>query len=379
MLAFSAPGAELGNIASSIPSSSSLEDFVAGFWTDLDPTAGGDILTLTEGTTPNRTFTVEWNAVPTANGAGTATFQIVLFETTGRIEIRIQDAPGSAAATRVVGIENSAGDAGITLRGATDQSLSNTRFVIWPQANRPLIGNRYVAGSAAKVGIFPNHLCENSGRALDSLFLPCTLLDADATTLNSGGFSVFSYESTSPSAANLSATLLTNTQTFIASGSVAFFASNRGTTSSPALTTSFINAFGINSLGAARTTTTSLSFVSSVTTVTGGAAATIAANSDIAGTNGFAVSSLLAGAAAARDNGASSTVLVRANESRTYFLANNIDDYRTALDGTNPSGTRVTDIDADGIGDLVEIYRDAVLFGLYGVDTNNDGIDDRSL
>jgi hypothetical protein len=27
----------------------------------------------------------------------------------------------------------------------------------------------------------------------------------------------------------------------------------------------------------------------------------------------------------------------------------------------------------------VEIYRDAVLFGLYGVDTNNDGIDDRSL
>jgi hypothetical protein len=380
VLAFSTPGAELGNIASAIPSTASLEDFIAGFWTDLNPAAGGTILTQTEGSTPNRTFTVEWNAVPTANGAGTATFQIILFETTGRIEIRIQDAPGSAAATRVVGIENSAGTAGITLRGANNQSLSNSRFVIWPQANRPKLGNRYLAGAVAKVGIFPNHLCENSGRALDSLFLPCTSLDLDATTLNSGGFAVFSYEATSPSASTLSATLLTNTETFIASGGVAFFASNRGTAGTPALTNSLINAFGINSFGAARTTPPSLRFVSRVTPVTGGAAATIAANADIAGTNGFTVASLLAGAATARDNGSGSPVLVRANESRTYFLANIIEDYRTAVDGANnPTGTRVTDTDGDGIGDLVEIYRDAVLFGLYGVDTNNDGIDDRSL
>jgi hypothetical protein len=323
---------------------------------------------------------VEWNAVPTANGAGNATFQIVLFETTGRIEIRIKDAPGSAAATRVVGIENGAGDAGITLLGANDQSLSNTRFVIWPQANRPKLGNRYLAGTIAKVGLFPNHLCESSGRALDSLFLPCTALDTDASTLNAGGFSVFSFEGTSPNASALGATLLTNIETFIASGGVAFFASNRGTASSPALTNSFINAFGISSLGAARATPPSLSFVSRVTPVTGGAAATIPANADLAGTNGFAISSLLAGAATARDNGAGSPVLVRANESRTYFLANIIEDYRTAVDGSNnPTGTRLTDTDGDGIGDLVEIYRDAVLFGLYGVDTNNDGIDDRSL
>ena len=379
-LAFSTPGAELGNIASAIPSASSLEDFVAGFWTDLNPAAGGSILTLTEGTAPSRNFTVEWNAVPTADGAGTATFQIILFETTGRIEIRIKDAPASAAATRVVGIENGAGNAGITLLGANNQSLSNTRFVIWPQLNRPKIGNRYLAGAVAKIGLFTNHLCENSGRALDSLFLPCTTLDADAATLSPGGFSVFSFEATSPSASTLSSTLLTNVETFIASGGVAFFASNRGTSSSPALTTSFINAFGISSLGAARTTPPSLSFVSRVTPVTGGAAATITPIFDVAGTNGFAISSLLAGAATARDNGAGSPVLVRANRSRTYFLGNIIEDYRTAVDGSNnPTGTRLTDTDGDGIGDLVEIYRDAVLFGLYGVDTNNDGIDDRSL
>ena len=380
ILAFSAPGGELGQAASSIPSTSSLEDFVAGFWTDLNPAAGGTVLTLSEGTAPNRTFTVEWNAVPTANGAGTATFQIVLFETSGRIEIRIQDAPGSAAATRVVGIENSAGNAGMTLRGATNQSLSNTRFVVWPSASRPKIGNRYIAASAAKVGIFPNHLCENSGRALDSLFLPCTSLDADLTTLNSGEFSVFSFEATSPTATNLSATFQTNVGTFIGAGGVAFFAANRGSTSTPALSNDFINAFGVGSLGAARTTPSPLAFVSRVTPVTGGAAATITANFDVAGTNGFAISSLLAGATVARNNGAGAAMLVRANQSRSYYLANIIEDYRTAMDGSNnPTGTRVTDVDGDGIGDLVEIYRDAVLFGLYGVDTNNDGTDDRAL
>jgi hypothetical protein len=380
VLAFSTPGAELGNIASAIPSTASLEDFIAGFWTDLNPAAGGSILTLADGIAPGRTFTVEWNAVPTANGAGNATFQIVLFETTGRIEIRIKDAPASAGALRVVGVENGAGDEGITLRGASNQSLSNTRFVIWPQANRPKVGSRYLAGSAAKVGIFPNHLCENSGRGLDSLFLPCSTLDSDASTLNAGEFSVFSFEATSPSASSLGAVLLSNIETFIASGGVAFFSSNRGTASTPALTNGFINAFGIDTLGASRSTPPSLSFVSGVTPVTGGAAATITTGFDVASVNGVAISSLLPGAVAALDNGVGSPVLVRANESRTYFLANIIGDYRTALDvSSNPTGTRVTDVDGDGIGDLVEIYRDAVLFGLYGVDTNNDGIDDRSL
>jgi hypothetical protein len=380
VLAFSTPGAELGNIASAIPSTASLEDFIAGFWTDLNPAAGGSILTLAEGIAPGRTFTVEWNAVPTANGAGNATFQIVLFETTGRIEIRIKDAPASAGALRVVGVENGAGDEGITLRGASNQSLSNTRFVIWPKANRPKIGSRYLAGSAAKVGIFPNHLCENSGRGLDSLFLPCSTLDSDASTLNAGEFSVFSFEATSPTASSVGAVLLSNIETFIASGGVAFFSSNRGTASTPALTNGFINAFGIDTLGASRSTPPSLSFVSGVTPVTGGAAATITTGFDVASVNGFSISSLLPGAVAALDNGVGSPVLVRANESRTYFLANIIGDYRTALDvSSNPTGTRVTDVDGDGIGDLVEIYRDAVLFGLYGVDTNNDGIDDRSL
>jgi hypothetical protein len=58
----------------------------------------------------------------------------------------------------------------------------------------------------------------------------------------------------------------------------------------------------------------------------------------------------------------------------SFYVANALDDYRTDASFT---GTRYVDADGDGIGDMVEFYRAAVLNGLYLVDTNNDGIDDR--
>jgi hypothetical protein len=55
-------------------------------------------------------------------------------------------------------------------------------------------------------------------------------------------------------------------------------------------------------------------------------------------------------------------------------VANALDDYRTDASFT---GTRFVDNDGDGIGDVVEFYRAAVLNGLYLIDANNNGIDDR--
>jgi hypothetical protein len=66
--------------------------------------------------------------------------------------------------------------------------------------------------------------------------------------------------------------------------------------------------------------------------------------------------------------------VVRANQGRTLWMSSVLDDYRT--DSTY-SGTRFVDADGDGIGDLVELYRNHILNGLYTVDTDNNGIDDR--
>jgi hypothetical protein len=65
----------------------------------------------------------------------------------------------------------------------------------------------------------------------------------------------------------------------------------------------------------------------------------------------------------------------RANAGRTLWLGNLFDVYRS---DSTCSGTRVRFADGDGIGDLDELYRNQILNGLYTVDTDNIGIDDRN-
>ena len=65
----------------------------------------------------------------------------------------------------------------------------------------------------------------------------------------------------------------------------------------------------------------------------------------------------------------------RANAGRTLWLGNVLDDYWTE---STCSGTRLRYADGDGIGDLVELYRNQILNGLYTVDTDNNGINDRN-
>jgi hypothetical protein len=373
-LAFSSPGAETGVTATQLPSTSSLEDFVAGFWTDLDPSAGGTIKTLTAGVAPAQTFTVEWDAVPTQNGAGLASFQIVLFETTGRIEIRILSGPSSASALRAVGLENGTGSVGLTLRGATDQTLDGTRFVIWPQANRPKIAAR-ISGSVSDM--MRRHVCEGAVtvRPSDTLFLPCGNMDFDASTLNTGGFSIFSLDANSPSLSSVNATTIANTETFMAGGGSVIWAWNRGTSGTATqavLSTTLRDLFGISAFGAALNSPLTMDQIGTFKSFDGTIPSL--AGTDISSVNAIDITGL--GTGVALFSGGTAGGIIRSVQvaAPSYFISNITLDYRTDASFT---GTRVTDSDGDGIGDLAEFYRAATLNGLYMVDTNNNGIDDR--
>ena len=378
-LAFSSPGAETGVTATQLPSTSSLEDFVAAFWTDLAPSAGGTIATLTAGTAPSQTFTVEWNAIPTKNGAGLASFQIVLFETTGRIEIRILRGPASSSALRAVGLENGAGSVGLNLRGATNQSLDGTRFVIWTQANRPKVAVKFVTATANKGDLTRKHICDTvaASRPLDSLLLPCTTLTAGGAELLTGGFSLFSFEAFSPSTTSLPAAMVDNVETFIGAGGSAIWAWNRGTAalngSSAAITTTLRDAFGISAFGSAVNTPLTMAGIATIFSPTG-TLPSLTPSTDVGSPNGTDIASLSTGSALFSGGTTGGIVRNVSTSAPSFYVANALDDYRTDASFT---GTRYVDADGDGIGDMVEFYRAAVLNGLYLVDTNNNGIDDR--
>lgn len=374
LLAFTSPGAETAVSATGIPSAVSLEDFIAGFWTDLDPSQSGTITTLTAGTTPSRTFTVEWDEIPTSNGAGNATFQIVLFETTGRIEIRIRLGPASSAALRAVGLENGTGSVGLTLRGATNQTLDATRFVIWPQANRPKVAVRVTAGVA---DMMRRHVCDGAAttRPTDTLFLPCTNLDFGDPALISGGFSIASFEGNSPSLSSVPTATITNTADFMAAGGSVIWSWNRGTSgtaSQAVLSTTLRDKFGIASFGAALNAPLTMSQIGTFETFDGTIPSLVP--TDTTSVNAIDISAL--GTGVALFSGGTAGGIIRSVQVAThsYFISNITLDYRTDASFT---GTRVTDSDGDGIGDLTEFYRAASLNGLYMIDTNNNGIDDR--
>jgi len=100
-----------------IPTSGTPENYIAPFWDDLY--TAGEIRYLSEGSAPNRTMTISWNGINHINAqSGTATFQVILYETSNKIKFQYQDVDfgnatydGGASAT--VGIENSAGSYGL--------------------------------------------------------------------------------------------------------------------------------------------------------------------------------------------------------------------------------------------------------------------------
>lgn len=94
-----------------IPSTSSPDNYIAPFWSDLKPGAdGGAILYATRGTAPNRTFIVKWEEVPEYYvPTRKVTFQLTLHENSNSIEVQYKDISAGFGDTRTyagMGIES---------------------------------------------------------------------------------------------------------------------------------------------------------------------------------------------------------------------------------------------------------------------------------
>jgi len=92
-----------------IPYAGDDNGLIAPWWCDLE-LGSGSVRALVSGTSPNRSLTVEWHAVPHYSGVGGATFQVTLSETTNEIVFRYQDTAFGAVdydhgADATVGIE----------------------------------------------------------------------------------------------------------------------------------------------------------------------------------------------------------------------------------------------------------------------------------
>lgn len=132
---------------SAVPSTQVPNDFIAPYWTDLNPEAGGDIYfyhyehTTDQGQgqfgntdESSRTkFVVQWNAVPyycTEDDCPTVTFQVLLYPS-GAIKFQYLDMPPNPNihGRPVVGIENGEGDAGILMSHPPEGALNDPSFV----------------------------------------------------------------------------------------------------------------------------------------------------------------------------------------------------------------------------------------------------------
>lgn len=99
-----------------MPDEDEPNNVIAGLWTDLDPSAAtgaGSVRYQTLGAAPTRRLVVQWTGVPRFLRGDSNTFQIVLFEADGSIELRYDTiTPDDGTNPYVAGAENATGRRG---------------------------------------------------------------------------------------------------------------------------------------------------------------------------------------------------------------------------------------------------------------------------
>jgi len=205
VIAFGDPVTSYAN--TTLPTSTAPNNLAAVLWDDLNPGAGGQILTRTLGTSPNRQFVAVWNGVPHFTAGGAATFEVVLDESTQALTYQYQDVVfGNAAydrgASATVGTESPTGEYGtqVSFNTASIADLSAVRCTT--QATAPpvvtttsvpagTVGVLYSATLAASGGSFPLTWSVAAGSLPAGVTLSANgVLSGTPTTAGSATFTV---------------------------------------------------------------------------------------------------------------------------------------------------------------------------------------------
>jgi hypothetical protein len=167
---------ELVNAAVTIPQGTAPNNFIAFAMADLNPgspSSGGDILTETQGTAPNRQFIIHYDSVVHFGGQGFVDGQIILYEGSHIIEMQVAlIQPGAVTALMTQGIESQGGILGYTSRNG----VNNQVFTMQSEAYRYIptpcpitVGDTFRLIADPIVDLGPDTLvCDGSDILLDA-------------------------------------------------------------------------------------------------------------------------------------------------------------------------------------------------------------------
>ncbi|MDH5545058.1 MAG: PKD domain-containing protein [Gammaproteobacteria bacterium] len=125
-----------------IPNNNAPNNFIAPFWTDLNPDFGGNIYVMTSGVQPNRKFIVSWDDVHVNNDQipNGGSFQVILAEGSSQILFQYKDvifnSTDDNGNNATVGIENIEGTKGVQYSHNTP-SINNNMAIQFKPIRRP--------------------------------------------------------------------------------------------------------------------------------------------------------------------------------------------------------------------------------------------------
>ncbi|BBO71369.1 hypothetical protein DSCA_52990 [Desulfosarcina alkanivorans] len=96
------------------PDASGVDQFLAVYWDDLDPSAGGEVYYRITGAGPDRRLIVQWDDVPHHNSDAGGTFQAIVYEASGDMVVQyldtdFGDAGLDSGASATAGVQDSTG------------------------------------------------------------------------------------------------------------------------------------------------------------------------------------------------------------------------------------------------------------------------------
>ncbi len=128
-----------------IPTAANPNNYIAICHDDLNVTGSGAAVSyFTTGTSPNRVFVINYNAVKFYNGAsnnGDMSGQIQLFEADNRVEVHVTSSNDPSASAHTIGIENAAGTLGYAATGRNNVTYSFTTPEAWRFNPDPVAGS----------------------------------------------------------------------------------------------------------------------------------------------------------------------------------------------------------------------------------------------